>query len=355
LNKKKYKRPRNFNSNILKIAGSLIAIGLLFYFSLGYFGQTGAQDRRFEQNVGRDLMIAGPEAALHPTGSKNAEGTETGGPERINGLNGFITPSTDYIDPFEQHEVLEYITHEVKPGESLWAISNLYGRRQYTIASANYDLLRRYNSLPVGIELRIPNRDGVVTELSHGQTLSDIYLAYGVSPDEILEFNELDDAGRLSVGQELFIPGAEPLNRFALRFDHGNNSDYIWPLPVDNPRITSGFGDRIHPVKEREIFHTGIDIAAAHGKKAYSARDGRVNFVGVIPGYGNVVTVIHSNRYKTLYAHLSEQLVRPNQFVEQGQPIGRVGATGYATGPHLHFEIRRSGNPVNPLEYLPDR
>ncbi len=354
MNKKKYKRPRNFNSNILKIAGSLVALGLLLYFSLGYFGQTGAQDRQFEHKVGRDLMIAGPEEALSPTDTKAPQKQETGSSGRINGLNGFITPSTDYIDPFEQHEVLEYITHEVEPGESLWAISNFYGRRQYTIVSANYDLLRRYNSLPVGVELRIPNRDGVVTELNRGQTLSDIYLAYGVSPQEILEFNQLEDASRLSVGQELFIPGAEPLNRFTLRFDHGNNSDYIWPLPRENPRITSGFGDRIHPVKNREIFHTGIDIAAAHGKKAYAAREGRVNFVGVIPGYGNVVTIIHSNRYKSLYAHLSEHLVRPNQFVEQGQPIGRVGSTGYTTGPHLHFEIRRSGNPVNPLDYLPE-
>jgi murein DD-endopeptidase MepM/ murein hydrolase activator NlpD len=98
--------------------------------------------------------------------------------------------------------------------------------------------------------------------------------------------------------------------------------------------------------------HTGIDIAAPYGAPIVASADGVVLFVGWYGGYGNTVILDHGSSYSTLYAHCSAILVSQGQDVARGQAIARVGATGYATGPHLHFEIRVNGVPVNPMSRL---
>ena len=102
----------------------------------------------------------------------------------------------------------------------------------------------------------------------------------------------------------------------------------------------------------RRDFHTGIDIKAPRGRTIQAARGGRVEYSGWMGGYGRVVVIDHGDGYSTLYAHCTSLSVRKGQSVSQGQAIATVGTTGRTTGPHLHFEVRRGNNPVNPLGML---
>lgn len=120
--------------------------------------------------------------------------------------------------------------------------------------------------------------------------------------------------------------------------------------PVEG-RLTSGFGMRVHPIFKVRKMHTGIDIAAPAGTPIRAAEGGVVVEAGYIRGYGYTVIIDHGGGVATLYAHCSALLVAAGQEVKRGQVIARVGSTGYSTGPHLHFEVRVNGEPVNPLSY----
>jgi murein DD-endopeptidase MepM/ murein hydrolase activator NlpD len=127
--------------------------------------------------------------------------------------------------------------------------------------------------------------------------------------------------------------------------------------PVHKPlvaatRTSSTFGNRKDPFTGRLAFHSGIDYAAPQGTKVLSAGAGTVTFVGQISGYGNVVEITHANGIITRYGHLSAFLAKEGQKVTTGTPIARVGSTGRSTGPHLHFEVRRSDDAVDPARYL---
>ncbi|WP_372824111.1 peptidoglycan DD-metalloendopeptidase family protein [Polaromonas sp.] len=119
--------------------------------------------------------------------------------------------------------------------------------------------------------------------------------------------------------------------------------------PVEFSRISSGFSMRFHPILQKWRAHLGTDFAAATGTAARTVGDGVVEFAGAQNGYGNVVFVKHRNGHETVYAHLSRISVQRGQTVSQGQTIGLVGATGWATGPHLHFEFRVNGVHQDPM------
>ncbi|AKJ31504.1 M23 family metallopeptidase [Caldimonas brevitalea] len=120
--------------------------------------------------------------------------------------------------------------------------------------------------------------------------------------------------------------------------------------PMEFSRVTSGFAMRFHPVLKTWRRHLGVDYGAPTGTAVRTVGEGVVEFAGVQNGYGNVVYIKHAGERVTVYAHLSRVSVRKGQRVEQGQYIGAVGATGWATGPHLHFEFRQGGAQVDPLQ-----
>jgi murein DD-endopeptidase MepM/ murein hydrolase activator NlpD len=124
---------------------------------------------------------------------------------------------------------------------------------------------------------------------------------------------------------------------------------FMWPA---NGSVTSGFGYRIHPIFGTRTLHAGIDIGAAYGSGVWAGDSGTVSFVGAMSGYGNVVVVDHGGGLATTYNHLSAFSVSSGQSVSRGQQVGAVGCTGYCTGPHLHFEVRVNGTPVDPMPYL---
>jgi murein DD-endopeptidase MepM/ murein hydrolase activator NlpD len=122
-------------------------------------------------------------------------------------------------------------------------------------------------------------------------------------------------------------------------------------LPVD-ARVSSVFGPRTHPVTGTQRLHAGIDLAAPTGTPIGAAAGGTVSFAGVRGGYGNLVIVDHGDGTETRYAHQHTIGVRAGQTVAAGDVLGTVGSTGQSTGPHLHFELRRDGTPVDPAPLL---
>jgi len=196
---------------------------------------------------------------------------------------------------------------------------------------------------------------GVYHRVERGQTVWRIAQVYGVGLDTLVAANRLADAGRVEVGQRLFIPGARdvlPVLVPAQRPGDGPvggtvlGEDFIWPV---RGRVQTFFGVRTHHGPNR-----GIDIQAPEGAQVRAARSGRVTFLNQhLRGFGQTVILDHGDALSTVYAHLASITVTAGQPVRQGQVIGVVGSTGRATAPSLHFEVRRRHRPENPFYYLP--
>jgi murein DD-endopeptidase MepM/ murein hydrolase activator NlpD len=142
-------------------------------------------------------------------------------------------------------------------------------------------------------------------------------------------------------------PGPLEGRRSLPKDNDSREGDFSFRWPVEG-RITSGFGPR------RESFHDGIDIAAPRGTPVCAVADGEVIFSNVLHGYGNIVIVRHRHGYVTVYAHNQRNLVQEGAIVRRGQRLAEVGQSGRATGPHLHFEVRKDNLARNPLRYLPE-
>ncbi len=133
-------------------------------------------------------------------------------------------------------------------------------------------------------------------------------------------------------------------------FDAGGEATQkgLMRTPVDGARLTSGFGMRMHPLLGYSRMHRGVDFGVAYGSPIMAAAAGRVEFVGWHGGHGKYVKINHGNGFATAYGHMSAFKVTPGQHVAQGQVIGYVGSTGLSTGPHLHYELWRGGEAIDP-------
>ena len=123
-------------------------------------------------------------------------------------------------------------------------------------------------------------------------------------------------------------------------------------MPVEGVSLTSGFGMRDHPILRRRARHNGVDLAAPRGTPVYATADGLVEMAQYYSSYGNYVQIEHGGAIETRYAHLSSYTVSAGQNVRAGDLIGYIGSTGRSTGPHLHYEVRVEGSPVNPIPYM---
>lgn len=151
------------------------------------------------------------------------------------------------------------------------------------------------------------------------------------------------------------IEDANAVMAALVRYKAARESLDIAPIHMPiagNFRQSSGFGNRRDPFSGGRAFHSGLDFAAASGSIVMSAGKGTVSFVGTRSGYGNVVEVTHPNGLVSRYAHLSSFLSEEGQAVNTGTPIAKVGSTGRSTGPHLHFEVRKSDNAIDPKEFI---
>ena len=211
--------------------------------------------------------------------------------------------------------------------------------------------------------------DGLYHPVKKGQTLYSIARAYGLTAKELQRVNGIQDPSDLDVGHHLWIPGAKQLVYVAPTVESapspGSEKKYarkkrrtkaerkaaaakrklMWP--VRGGVLTSHFGTR------NGSNHHGIDIGARRGTPIRAAGGGTVKFSGWGPtGYGLMIIIKHPGNLTTVYAHNSRNLVKKGSKVKRGQMIARVGKTGRATGPHVHFEVRNDTHAKNPLLYL---
>lgn len=245
------------------------------------------------------------------------------------------------------------VTYTVVKGDNLWSISQRFDVKMTSIISVNN--LKEISRLSIGqkLQLSITNMDiakaegysqeaeaeEIIYYVKKGESLWSISRDYNVKLESIIAANSITDASRISTGQQLRIPNV-PGSR-------SNISNFIWPV---KGRITSPYGVRV--LSGRKEFHSGIDIGAPTGTNIVAAESGMVSYAGYMRGFGNVIILSHNRGYSTVYGHNLVNKVKKGQWVKKGSIIGKVGRTGNATGSHLHFEVRLSGKPVNPLSYL---
>jgi murein DD-endopeptidase MepM/ murein hydrolase activator NlpD len=226
----------------------------------------------------------------------------------------------------------------------------------------------------------VGQKNGVYHPVTKGVTLYRISLAYNIPLAKLMEANRLSSPSALKVGQRLFIPGAtavlpvdpsvtlSPNEKRELEKSleseekvpqpdasadggkgkppwYGKELDPIWPI---QGKINSYFGPR------GKKFHAGIDIASPSYQEVKAAMDGEVILARESrTGYGNVVVLRHDGGLTTIYGHMNVIIAQEGEAVRQGQAIGGVGSTGKSTGPHLHFELRQNGRPLDPRPLMP--
>ena len=204
-----------------------------------------------------------------------------------------------------------------------------------------------------------PAAGGVYHRVEGGETLWRIANQYGVELSELVRVNRISDASRIETGQTLYIPTrsrAEEVSNMPERpaglppsvplLREVHHEEFTWPV---DGKVISIFG-----MRRGATLNKGIDIQASQGTDVSASRSGVVSFVHeALPGFGKTLIVDHEDGFATVYAYLGEILVQKGERVVQHQVIARIGATGRADVPALHFEIRRHEKPENPFYYLP--
>ena len=215
------------------------------------------------------------------------------------------------------------------------------------VAQEEADAIREeLEQVRVELDAQKAVREEIKKELDVRRAHWDSVLATAV--EEQQEITDFIAAEEERIAREL----EEARRRAELEARLGQITEAGWVLPSPGA-ITSWFGPRLHPVLGYTRMHNGVDFNCWTGDPIRSATDGIVIMAQYYGGYGYTIIVQHANSLSTLYAHLSAFNSQVNDYVVAGQQIGQCGTTGLSTGPHLHFEVRQSGAPVNPLPYLP--
>ena len=190
---------------------------------------------------------------------------------------------------------------------------------------------------------------GVYHEVQRGDTIWKISKLYDVDVKDIVRANRLPDATKINVGQKLFIPNyEEPKERnvYARGTGRTSSNSFAWPVAG---KVISYFGS-----KKGLVSNKGIDIEAREGSSVVASDSGVVSFIDEnMKGLGKTIIIDHQNGFSTVYAHNSEILVEVGRRVKRNQLIAKVGKTGRAIKPYLHFQIRKGHEPQNPFYYLP--
>ena len=191
-----------------------------------------------------------------------------------------------------------------------------------------------------------PSTAGKYHEIRRGETLWYVSKIYGVELKRIIDANHLPDASKLEVGQLIFIPETGNSSHETLSAEAIKLETFIWPV---KGVVVSYFGSNKKMAK-----NSGIDIESRGGTPVLASRSGKVTFASShMKGYGKTIIIDHLDGFQTVYAHNDENLVSIDQNIKQGSVVAKVGKTGRADKPTLHFEIRKGHKPQNPFYYLP--
>jgi murein DD-endopeptidase MepM/ murein hydrolase activator NlpD len=240
---------------------------------------------------------------------------------------------------------------------SLFGFVASYARMAWKVA--NYNALRREADQ---LRTRYQNLQKVVSQTNQQLASLEIFanevqVAYGIKqklegPSDISSEGKLVPSFAESVADYNYLRTA---NNLALgshayrRIQPENAQPSIWPI---DGRLMGAFGERTDPFSGEGAFHTGVDISAPTGTPIRATADGIVIFAQMENGYGRLVKIDHGNGVQTYYAHLSRFYVQAGQDIRRGELLGAVGTSGRVTAPHLHYEVRLGGAPVNPYRYL---
>jgi murein DD-endopeptidase MepM/ murein hydrolase activator NlpD len=333
--------PMSWVKNLVIAAGVLVIgiVGTNWNSIAEEFSLSKIPAKSLADPVDYPILKAGYES--NPLGTVNAAKTEN------------TVPSYEET-PLNLTETFTWTEYKVQKGDTVSGIASKFSVSTETIIAFN-NLKEAWN-IRIGNVLKIPNMDGIPYTVVKNDSLSRIAARMKVPQNAILDANNiLNDT--IKPGEVLFIPGARmDANEFnrAVRQDAGRKAvERTMIFPVSG-KITSGYGWREDPVKPKPgemRFHKAVDIAGKMGDPVKAAMQGTVLRLDNNPNLGNFIVIGHGE-YQTLYAHLSAYSVKTGEKINQGQEIGKVGDTGYTTGPHLHFETFRNGNRINPLDLL---
>jgi murein DD-endopeptidase MepM/ murein hydrolase activator NlpD len=249
---------------------------------------------------------------------------------------------------------LLYAEHHLVKGEnSASALAKSYGSTLSALQATNNN---EFFLMYPGMRVTVLNRDGQLYEVrKDSETLDHVVAKFRSGAEQRRQFKEMLVRANnlpgiallapyeLDKGDRLLIPGVK-VNFDTYRFPFESQA---WP------RISSRFGYRFHPVLKKRRMHDGLDIPKPYGTPVYPARSGVVSMAGWHEGYGMLIEINHGRGEATRYGHLSKIYVKAGDKVQRGRTlIGRVGSTGISTGPHLHFEVRKNGKPVNPAAMI---
>lgn len=284
-------------------------------------------------------------ADYYPANTTHSRGTQAAYGQEVLAVSEDDLTATTTVSDKPRFEIIDY---EVTKGDTLGGVADKFDITVNTIKWANS--LKSDNLMP-GQMLRIPPVSGIVYKVAPGDTVYSVAKKYKSEAQKIVNFPANDfsdlDTFALNIGQTLFIPDgvmpdAAPVYKPAPvpQYIAGVGGKFIWP--------TQGIITQ-YPVS----YHLALDIANASAPPVGAGDGGVISYAGCINwGYGCHVIINHADGYQTLYGHLSSFYVSVGQQVGRGFVIGRMGSTGRSSGTHLHFEVRRNGVLLNPLQFL---
>ena len=344
---------------------SIIAVVIVIWLAQAYFNQPRTKVPT------NSTPLPGPTpVAISGTDSSN-------GPTDLSSVG--IVREADIHTNIPTRARQDILTYVVKKGDTVSGIADIFGLQPKTIYAANYAILQDDpENLQPGQNIKILPVDGVYWQWLGGIPFSQWAAYFNVKPQDIVNYpaNHLDPAtlgdpnnANIKVGTFLIVPGGQyqyhtPGQIGFVSRTNPATAQVAGPGACPPTNSTAGgTGSFSYPTDRHylsgynydpKVNHLAIDLAANLGDNIYAADGGVVVYAGLNNfGYGNMIMVDHGNSFQTLYAHLSQIFVGCGQGVTKTQVIGAAGATGHASGPHLHFEIRYNGVPQDPWSYLP--
>jgi murein DD-endopeptidase MepM/ murein hydrolase activator NlpD len=347
---------------------SVIAIAIVIWLAQMYFREPSA----------RAQASSGPPQALTPMPAAPSLANTLPLDSSSSGILRQANIHTNVPDRARQ----DIVTYTVEAGDTVAGIADRYGLQPKTIFAANFDLLQDDpHLLQPGQVLKILPVDGVIWAWLPGTAFSQWAAYFKVKPEDILNYPAnakalgpaagADPANPdIKAGTELIIPGGDyqfhTPGGLPLGITRSNPASAQVGGSGACPAVSGGavgYGTFVYPTDRHYLSgfdystktnHLGIDLAANLGDNIYAADGGVVVYAGANSyGYGNMIMIDHGTGFQTLYAHLSAIFVSCGANVTQGQTIGSAGATGHASGPHLHFEVRTMTTVINPWDVLP--